>query len=68
MKKYCISCDKYVQGTKKRWSWGWAIITGIIPYLIYHAFFKFNNKCPICGLKGKWTKPQRPPYMPPSAS
>lgn len=54
--KYCTLCQRYVEPTKSKWSWGWFIIlcftiVGGIGYAIYHVLLKKKNRCPICNTK-----------------
>ena len=51
MKGYCNSCKKYVQGIKRPWSWAWFFLGFGIFYFLYYSWFRFKNRCPVCGLR-----------------
>lgn len=51
--KYCNACKRHVEPTKSSWNWKIFLplvltIVGWIPYVIYHAFIKKENRCPEC--------------------
>jgi len=45
---WCDCCGANRVATKKRWSWGFALLGGIGLYGLYRWIFVRRNKCVMC--------------------